>query len=692
MPAVPQQDAPTVGINSGALPLLNPNKVEGSSLLGVASEALGAGAKTAAGIAGLVEARAHTLQQLNNKAASDNAFVDFTQKANEVAVAFTTNARGGQAVEKLGPTVQELEAQRKEISASLGNAVAQDMFNSASRRQLASITGEMSRHAASEQRAYVKGSSTAKIDAATDTAATHYADETLRTQAMMTIAQEVTFQGKMDGLSDEQIAENTRKVQSDAWKSILTRMATDDPVGAKDLFLENAGNMTAADQGMMARYLKSAAQPVEAAGLADAIVGEYSTRGSPPNPTVTAAMEKDPSKFFSTLAGGQIVITSAKRTPEENVKAGGSPTSEHLSGTAWDIRPPKGMSTADLANRLAASGVAFDQIIDEGDHVHFGLGPKMRNQILKKSGGKFISLGQGGSPPTTAKDLETHLPAMIETARAEAERLHPEDPSFADLAEQRVVSQVRRMTAAENLSTSQSQDNLLLAMLGGPNGDQARPTDVEGLLKSYPGAQADWMKLDAKQKSQMLSGLISNAYVTPKEATPQMYDKYYELKGMLFSDPGTFASQDIMGMNIPQTWKSQLVTEQLKIRAGQTAKSGLEPAMKVANSYLIEAGINQSADIKSYNKFKGQLQDGLETFSTIYGRKPTEKEIITITNNLLIKNKGHRLYQAPSPVGVVVGVPNVIARDIVTRARARGYTGPISADQIRQAYNMSKGE
>ena len=82
---------------------------------------------------------------------------------------------------------------------------------------------------------------------------------------------------------------------------------------------------------------------------------------------------------------GPGVISSTARSAARNAAVGGSPTSSHLTNQALDFVPHDG-NTARAAQALAAAGVPYDQIIDEGDHVHVGWGPKMRNQMIPRKG------------------------------------------------------------------------------------------------------------------------------------------------------------------------------------------------------------------------------------------------------------------------------------------------------------------
>jgi hypothetical protein len=88
---------------------------------------------------------------------------------------------------------------------------------------------------------------------------------------------------------------------------------------------------------------------------------------------VGGAPAVDAAAVQQTLAaalGDGFRITSGRRTPERNSAVGGAPNSYHLSGHAFDVVPPPGVSTAEAKKRLRASGIPLAELIDEGDHVH----------------------------------------------------------------------------------------------------------------------------------------------------------------------------------------------------------------------------------------------------------------------------------------------------------------------------------
>jgi hypothetical protein len=89
--------------------------------------------------------------------------------------------------------------------------------------------------------------------------------------------------------------------------------------------------------------------------------------------------------------GEPVRVTSTGRSPAHNRAVGGSPTSSHLSGEAIDFVPQDG-DMRGAVGKLEKAGIPYDQILQEGDHVHVGWGPKMRGQVEDYGAGR-------GAPP-----------------------------------------------------------------------------------------------------------------------------------------------------------------------------------------------------------------------------------------------------------------------------------------------------
>lgn len=71
-----------------------------------------------------------------------------------------------------------------------------------------------------------------------------------------------------------------------------------------------------------------------------------------------------------------LTLTSAYRSAAHNAAVGGSPTSQHLRGRAFDVALTAGLEREGL--RAAAAAVGFTGIGDYDDFLHLDLGPPRR--------------------------------------------------------------------------------------------------------------------------------------------------------------------------------------------------------------------------------------------------------------------------------------------------------------------------
>ena len=83
------------------------------------------------------------------------------------------------------------------------------------------------------------------------------------------------------------------------------------------------------------------------------------------------------------LLGAPILISSGYRSPEVNAAVGGSANSAHCRGLAADFISPRYGSPLEICTALAASDIAFDQLLLEGGSwTHLSIAPTMRRQVL----------------------------------------------------------------------------------------------------------------------------------------------------------------------------------------------------------------------------------------------------------------------------------------------------------------------
>ncbi|CAM3251691.1 D-Ala-D-Ala carboxypeptidase family metallohydrolase [Asticcacaulis taihuensis] len=83
-----------------------------------------------------------------------------------------------------------------------------------------------------------------------------------------------------------------------------------------------------------------------------------------------------------TLLGKPIRVNSGYRSPALNAAVGGAPNSAHMSGYAVDFVCPGFGTPLQICQKIIASDIRFDQLIQEGTWVHISFDPRLRMQQL----------------------------------------------------------------------------------------------------------------------------------------------------------------------------------------------------------------------------------------------------------------------------------------------------------------------
>lgn len=100
------------------------------------------------------------------------------------------------------------------------------------------------------------------------------------------------------------------------------------------------------------------------------------------------------------MLGKPVLVTSGYRSPDLNKIIGGSNTSHHTLGYAFDFTSPGFGTPLEVARAIQKSGIKYDQLIQEfGDWVHISFAPSMRQQNLtarRKSGRTVYETGING--------------------------------------------------------------------------------------------------------------------------------------------------------------------------------------------------------------------------------------------------------------------------------------------------------
>lgn len=83
-----------------------------------------------------------------------------------------------------------------------------------------------------------------------------------------------------------------------------------------------------------------------------------------------------------TLLCAPIIISSGYRSPALNKSIGGASNSQHMKGEAVDFICPGYGSPLKICKAIVASGIKFDQLIQEGKWVHISFSDANRREVL----------------------------------------------------------------------------------------------------------------------------------------------------------------------------------------------------------------------------------------------------------------------------------------------------------------------
>lgn len=87
------------------------------------------------------------------------------------------------------------------------------------------------------------------------------------------------------------------------------------------------------------------------------------------------------------FSNAHFIVTSARRTPEQNKACNGAPNSQHLTGEAIDIKPYGSTCLNKLLEFIhdySDHVSPFDQLIIYPSFIHVSFGSRNRRQVIDK--------------------------------------------------------------------------------------------------------------------------------------------------------------------------------------------------------------------------------------------------------------------------------------------------------------------
>lgn len=281
------------------------------------------------------------------------------------------------------------------------------------------------------------------------------------------------------------------KVHGDMWETRIHAIA-DDPVNGNTnqafaVFSANRDKIPGETQAKIGAFLLPRVRSEQASDTANTALshaesgyqGSFNTAGG-------NFSESDAASTINKLFPGS-VITSALRTPGHNAAVGGVPDSMHVTGQAVDFVPPKGMTLQDVQSALDKAGIPHTELIrdpNEADHIHWGWGAK--------------ASGQPQVPPyqSRADYYRANSDTILQSVRDQATAQHPDDPTFADMAVARTQQKMSEVITHQEQQYSVDLHTVQQAMNGGMTNGQI-PTSVDAMASINPDVRKAWESVQA---------------------------------------------------------------------------------------------------------------------------------------------------------------------------------------------------
>ncbi len=107
---------------------------------------------------------------------------------------------------------------------------------------------------------------------------------------------------------------------------------------------------------------------------------DHRTIDNTPPPEIVSTLKATAQQMdgVRALLGKPIRVNSGYRSPALNTAVGGAPTSAHMSGYAVDFVCPGFGTPLQICQKIVASDIKYDQLIQEGTWVHISFDPRLR--------------------------------------------------------------------------------------------------------------------------------------------------------------------------------------------------------------------------------------------------------------------------------------------------------------------------
>ena len=539
-----------------------------------------AAANTAAqGLSDINDARMIEEQQHNITAVNDtyaNSFSPTIRKLLYDPQDGLMAKQGKDAVSALPDVEKAMETARTQTMATFQNDYQRKTFDSIARKHLQMELDGAYRHAQRENQVWQAQTSDAVVNEKLTSSVDHFNDPKWVDGAIGSGLYEIQAFGAQHGQSAEVVLQRSQDFVRKTRTAITQRLMIDDPLAAQKYLDEHASELAGPQFPVLVHQVRQAVLPVQAKTIANDIIKKSQETVGPDLATENQSAFDNTMAFVFSKEGGYSASDgntgkpvnfgiNQKANPDVDVKsltkeqAAGIYRQRYWNAIGGDSLPP---ATAMMAMDAAVNqGVPFaKKILAESGGDVSKMAEMRRAQYqqiaandptLNRYKGTWLARvddaeAQAKAQPSAAPksaDIKAQMGDMITQAQAEAERLHPGDPVFADLAVSQVKAHLNNIVAQQVAVQQQAHGVVIQALIGQRGApkpttiDELPPVARQAFAMSTPEAQRGYIA--------MLDHNAKEATGSPTKSNPAVVQQTFARIHLPDGDPKkiTVASQ-----------------------------------------------------------------------------------------------------------------------------------------------------
>jgi hypothetical protein len=653
------------------------------------------GGATAAAIQGLgkaeegagneIFARGYAMQELNQQAQATEASAKYTTDLG-AKLGDYLSTQGKNAVDGFQPFLDGINSTREDYRNTLQSPLAQRLYDQESRSQQARLTMYAASHAGQQNKAYVLGSSKAAVDAAGDQMMAMPDDQGAAQANLASIEREANHQADIQGLDGPARQQLVATSKSTAISKQIQGMAKSQPFSAQKQLdqYSKSGDLLPEDAARMSDYVQKQRWGIGARNVASEVsAGNSNNFGSG---------VIDTSRLVSAIKGvessGNYTISTP--TKDGDVALGAYQIKgENLSPWLKEAGMPDMTAQQFLQNKAAQDQLArfkLEQYQTQGGSAN-------------RAAEMWFS-GPNSKPGNTASDGTTNTPQYLQkfnaqlaqgaslkeltdAGRQKSQELAPDDKVFGDYVEshqENLYNQQQRIQKDGEFNNRQAVNDALST--GMQNGKF--PTSLPELF-SDPKAETAFHAMNSKDQIATMKALNANIGGGVQwDPSGNRLKAFNTLYGQAINEPDKFLQADIVGADLPNSAKKQLLQMQANVYHKVEADPVIGHALGVMQPALLAAGFDKKSDAESYNQFTGALQDAIGAWQKD-NNKPAKDEDIQRIGSQLLQRHDAGWFSSGTPT-FQLKVPDEARKIIVSNPKwAQAGVTPTEED-IQRAY------